>query len=307
MTGRIYQGKGQQRSEPAPPWSGNLRQFDPQFYEPSEPLLDAVHVALTLGQPLLLTGEAGCGKTQLAHSLAWELKVPLLTFQTRSTSTHQDLLYRYDMLRHFQDVQLQRARADLETYIEYGELGQAIRMAERGERCVLLIDEIDKAPRDLPNDILNEVERMQFRVKETGREFKADPLHRPIPILTSNIERDIPDAFLRRCVFHHVGFPNRDQLRSIVAKRVPGVQGWTGESLDAAIGRFLAIRELGLEKKPSIAELLGWVDLLGRMGIDPGKSANDLGAEGRAALACSYSALAKSEKDLMAAKEHSGR
>ena len=296
---RIYQGKGKRladRGEKQPLFEENSKLFDPQYYQPGEDLLDAVDVALRLGQPLLLTGEAGSGKTQLAHSVAWELGLELFVFQTKSTSTYMDLFYRYDHLRHFQDIQLKKEKP-AEQYIEYGPLGRAIRVAkQKALRSVVLIDEIDKAPRDLPNDILNEIERMFFEVKETEESYDAARLYRPILILTSNQEKDLPDAFRRRCVFFHIRFPE-DRLESIVRNRLPDDALPADSALKNAIEHFLSIRKLGLEKNPSTAELLGWIALLSKMGLNV-KDAKSLTAEEKDALLSSYSVLAKSDEDL---------
>jgi len=230
--------------------------------------------------------------------VAWELNLPLLPFHTKSTSTYMDLLYRYDSLRHFQDVQLKRAEKAIEDYIEYGPLGEAIRLAmQDSKRSVVLVDEVDKAPRDFPNDILNEMERMSFLVKETGRTFQAEALYRPILIFTSNLEKDLPDAFRRRCVFYHIPPPSDERLASIVRKRLRLGENFGDQLLRNAIQLFQAVKKQGLEKEPGTAELLGWVELLNLMELDV-KDGKNLTPEEKAALACSYSVLAKSDEDL---------
>lgn len=282
---------------------------DPAGYIAEPGLSDAVNVALALGQPLLLTGEPGTGKTQLAGSLARELGLQKpLVFNVKTTSTARDLFYRYDSLRHFHDAQFRKEGGiTIEDYIEYEALGLAVLLSlppidalplpkafehRARTRSVVLIDEIDKAPRDLPNDILNEIEAMEFTVRETGRHFASDPQYRPIVILTSNTEKNLPDAFLRRCVFFHIDFPNRAQLRTIIERRIRLSSNFTPERLDAVLQRFEEIRKLALKKKPATAELLAWVRILDRLDLDPHQPG---AAE---ALAFSYSALAKNDDDL---------
>ncbi len=287
---------------------------DPAGYLADDRLCYAVNVALELGAPLLLTGEPGCGKTQLAASVAHKLGLanPLI-FNAKSTSTARDLFYRYDSLRHFQDIQLEKARGfsemtvDINNYIEYGALGQAVLLSKADEfakflpnslkerrpsRSVVLIDEIDKAPRDLPNDVLNEIELMEFRVPEINQIFKAAPAYRPIIIMTSNSEKNLPDAFLRRCIFCHIEFPKGEQLRQIVTSRIREWSSFTPEMLDAAIAKFEEIRKLALKKKPATAELLAWIRVLDQLG-------HDLSKPGAAeAIALTYVVLAKNSDDL---------
>jgi MoxR-like ATPase len=316
-----------------PPFQANPDLLAAKHYCPDENLLDAVNVALTLGMPLLLTGEPGTGKTQLAESLAWELNLgEPEVFYTKSTSTYTDLFYQYDALRHFRDVQVESAsarngyasapkresapqpNASIDNYITFGPLGRAILFAmDRGNpncpsefreqpqrRTVVLIDELDKAPRDFPNDILNEVERMKFQIRELPPQrntFQADPAFRPILILTSNLEKDLPEAFRRRCVFYHIEFEDLD-LQEIIRRRLPRDSDFTDEMLANALQHFRALREnRNLDKKPATAELLAWIELLQRLKLDI-KDARVLNPEARAALAASYSILAKSDEDL---------
>lgn len=310
---RLYTGDGttlSSRSRQLPPFEKLDSLDDPRGYLAEKGLRDAVNVALALGQPLLLTGEPGTGKTQFAASLAHECDLPApLSFNVKTTSSARDLFYRYDALRHFHDSQFRHTELAVEDYITYEAIGLAIFLSQepreanlylppplrdRGPtRSVVLIDEIDKAPRDLPNDILNEIENLSFSVTETGKKFLADPPYRPILVLTSNSEKNLPDAFLRRCVFYHIPFPDADRLKQIVQRRLKLNSSFTPEMLDHAVERFEEIRELALRKSPATAELLGWVQILRRMEIDV-KNLKPGQAE---ALAFSYSTLAKTKED----------
>ncbi|MEO8451869.1 MAG: MoxR family ATPase [Gemmatimonadota bacterium] len=270
---------------PAPPTPGKTE--DPGAYLPDPGLVDAVNVAIALGQPLLLTGEPGTGKTQLAYSVSNQLfGTPPIVFNTKTTSTARDLFYQYDALRHFRDSQLRdgtQAPLRPSDYISFEALGLAILVAmdrdqvaaalpmeyrSRGRgRSVVLIDEIDKAPRDLPNDVLAEIEQMRFEVKETGHQFAAEPEYRPIVVLTSNSEKLLPDAFLRRCVYYHLPFPNRDQLVKIVKARL-GDDRVRPPWVLKVIEEFERIRTKPLKKKPATAELLAWLRVLERLAED---------------------------------------
>ena len=254
----VYAGDGSTASARSAVWPENTdrrRMTDPAGYLADAGLTDAVNVAVTLQQPLLVTGEPGTGKTQLATSVAYELELPPpVTFHTKSTTSIRDLFYSYDSLRHFHDAQFQSGTPEIEDYIEYEGLGLAILLgmepeaadpllpeALRGRgptRSAVLIDEIDKAPRDVPNDMLNEIENMTFTVKETGRTFAAPDHLLPIVIVTSNSEKTLPDAFLRRCVFYHITFPDRDRLREIVANRLPSNGVFTADMAEHAIEHF---------------------------------------------------------------------
>lgn len=316
----LYEGNGvpiSQRDQELPGFEP-IEDFDhPKNYIAGEGLRNAVNVALALGQPLLITGEPGTGKTQLAESIAYELDLHApLEFHTKTTSTAADLFYRYDALHRFQDSQMPgKKHPNIDDYITYEALGKAILLTKPPEevkeylpeelrgigpaRSVVLIDEIDKAPRDLPNDVLNEIERMQFTVKETGITFRAGKRFRPILILTSNSEKNLPDAFLRRCVFYHIPFPLREQLKEIVQKRFGKDSGFTPGFIDAAIDRFFEIRELALKKKPATAELLDWFRIMQAMDLD----AKDLKPGQVETFALSFSILAKSREDLALLKK----
>ena len=283
MSYPFYEGQGSRKEGPVElPKSRRAEMLDPSRYLADPGLVDACNVALLLSQPLLLTGKPGTGKTQFAASLAWELNLDdPLKFETKSTSESQDLFYTYDALKRFQDIQTGTAADSPLPYIRYGPLGEAILRSNQPslvsgitprefhhpepQRSIVLIDEIDKAPRDFPNDILNELERSYFRVRELGNEvIAANPELLPIVILTSNSEKDLPDAFLRRCIFYDIPFPDRDRLVSILENRLGVHAAGSSPFFDAALDLFEELRapESGLKKPPATAELLGWVTAL---------------------------------------------
>lgn len=299
------------------PVANRRRQTHPAGYLADPGLVDAVNVALLLGQPLLLTGEPGTGKTQLAYRIAWELgfgveQKPLL-FEAKSTSTAKDLFYTYDSLRRFHAAHTPEASKDNRDYLTYNALGLAILYANEPAavrafvpsdfphpgklRSVVLIDEVDKAPRDFPNDLLNEVEHMYFRIPELNNaRITAEAELRPILIISSNSERNLPDAFLRRCVYYHIPFPDKDRLASIVLQRVGNSEAALRDEkvLHRALDFFLQLRERSLHKKPSTAELINWINVLASSGT-PG--ANAL-AGFRDQLSSSLSTLVKHKEDL---------
>jgi MoxR-like ATPase len=232
-------------------------------YIASPDLMQTVNVAVQLSRPLLIKGEPGTGKTMLAQSIARGLEMPLLVWNVKSTTKAQDGLYVYDTVQRLYDGQFGDGDvADIAQYIKYGKLGQAF---AGDERVVLLIDEIDKADLEFPNDLLWELDQMEFSIPETRETVKAK--QRPIVLITSNAEKELPDAFLRRCVFHYIEFPDEEMMERIVRVHVPKLDK---RLLDLAIQAFYWLRDVpGLQKKPSTSELIDWVQALARGGVDP--------------------------------------
>ncbi len=225
-------------------------------YVATPDLMLAVNAAITLQRPLLVKGEPGTGKTLLAEEVAASLAAPLLTWHIKSTTKAQHGLYEYDAVSRLRDSQLGDPRVqDIGHYIKPGKLWQAF---SSDQRTVLLIDEIDKADLEFPNDLLHELDRMAFDVHETGERVAA--VHRPIILITSNNEKELPDAFLRRCFFHYIAFPDADTLRRIVDVHFPDIEQ---ELVTRALQVFFELREApGLKKKPSTSELIDWLRLL---------------------------------------------
>ncbi|HEY3907493.1 MAG TPA: MoxR family ATPase [Streptosporangiaceae bacterium] len=246
-------------------------------YLASEELENAVNLAIALGRPLLLQGDPGAGKTRLAHAVAFALGLPLEEAYIKSTSRAQDLLYSYDAVRRLYDSQLAPGGAapDSREYVKLGPLGRAIDRAAKGRRSIVLIDEIDKADIDFPNDLLRELDQLDFEIPEVAGQggqtqqfaVPADrPGLRPIIFITNNEEKTLPAAFLRRCVFHYVEFPaDRAQLDAVLSLHSAGEP----ELRSAAIDVLLRLRELDLAKKPGLSELLDWVGYLQLTGTDP--------------------------------------
>ncbi len=257
-------------------------------YVADDSLAVAVNAAVTLQRPLLVKGEPGTGKTELARQVADSLGMPLLEWHVKSTTKAQQGLYEYDAVSRLRDSQLGEARVhDVANYIRKGKLWQAFTAPGR---VVLLIDEIDKADIEFPNDLLQELDRMEFHVYETGEVVRA--AHRPVVIITSNNEKELPDAFLRRCFFHYIRFPDPETLAAIVRLHFPAIKD---RLLATALTQFFEIRETpGLKKKPSTSEVLDWLKLILAEDLSP----EDLRRDAREALPRLHGALLKNEQDV---------
>jgi MoxR-like ATPase len=258
-------------------------------YVATADLMIAVNAAVTLGRPLLIKGEPGTGKTQLALEVAEGLGRPLFEWHIKSTSKAQQGLYEYDAVSRLRDSQLGDPRVhDIANYIRRGRLWEAF---VSDTQPVLLIDEIDKADIEFPNDLLRELDRMEFYVYETHQLVRAR--HRPIIVITSNNEKELPDAFLRRCFFHYIRFPDPDTMTRIVDVHYPGLKR---ELLKEALDAFYRLREVpGLKKRPSTSELLDWIKLLLAEDIPP-EALRD--SDGKSAIPPLYGALLKNEQDV---------
>lgn len=233
-------------------------------------LQDVVNVAIALGRPLLIKGEPGTGKTMLAQSIAKALGLRLIVWSIKSTTKAQEGLYVYDTVQRLYDSQFgDRDVSDIKQYIKLGKLGEAF-VSE--EPVVLLIDEIDKADLEFPNDLLWELDMMSFYIPETGETITAK--HRPIVIITSNAEKELPDAFLRRCLFHYIAFPDPEMMARIVRVHYPDLED---RLVQQAIAAFYWLREIpGLQKKPSTSELLDWLQALVIGGVKPERLSREL-------------------------------
>lgn len=231
-------------------------------YVATEDLQVAVNAAITLERPLLIKGEPGTGKTVLAQEVADALDVPLIEWHVKSTTKAQQGLYEYDAVSRLRDSQLGDEKVqDISNYIKKGKMWEAFTSEKRP---ILLIDEIDKADIEFPNDLLLELDRMEFFVYETGEQIKAKV--RPIVMITSNNEKELPDAFLRRCFFHYINFPDADTMQQIVDVHYPGIKQ---KLVSEALNVFFEVRDVpGLKKKPSTSELLDWLKLLMSEDID---------------------------------------
>jgi len=234
-------------------------------YIVSPELEDAVNVSIALKRPLLVKGEPGTGKTLLAHSIAENLKKKIITWNIKSTTKAQDGLYLYDTVQRLNDARFGDGDiSNISRYIKLGKLGQAF---DSDEQVVLLIDEIDKADIEFPNDLLNEMDVMSFHIPETDEIITAK--HRPIVIITSNSEKELPDPFLRRCVFHYIAFPGEQLMEDIIRVHFPDIEK---KLMDAVLAKFYWIRSINkLRKKPSTSELVDWVQALIVGGVDPGE------------------------------------
>ncbi|WP_317054481.1 AAA family ATPase [Roseovarius rhodophyticola] len=257
-------------------------------YIATDDLTVAVNAAVTLERPLLVKGEPGTGKTELARQVAEALGLSMLEWNIKSTTKAQQGLYEYDAVSRLRDSQLGEERVhDVKNYIKKGKLWQAF---EAAEKIVLLIDEIDKADIEFPNDLLQELDRMEFHVYETGETIQAR--QRPIVIITSNNEKELPDAFLRRCFFHYIRFPDPETMKQIVEVHHPGIKD---KLLTEALTQFYEIREQsGLKKKPSTSEVLDWLKLI----LAEDLTAEDLKRDGADALPKLHGALLKNEQDV---------
>lgn len=300
-------------------------QNDPNFdlnepvYLIDEGLAAAVEVALDLNMPLLVTGKPGTGKTKLATYIAKRENCELLEFYTKTSSKARDLFYKYNALSHFRDSRDPASAVNTMGYISFESLGKAI-LSSPEKRSVVLIDEIDKAPRDFPNDVLFEFEHLAFKIEEASAEesqawskekkwplqaddqgfFRYDKKkgQRPILILTSNSEKNLPDAFMRRCVYYHIEFPKKDRLKEIVSSNLQLSENFKENMLDHAIQHFIDVRNSGIKKQPATAELISWIHLLNKKGIDlrAGLAEGDDG-ELKNQIRQSYVVLAKNFED----------
>ena len=259
-----------------------------EAYVATDDLTVAVNAAVTLERPLLVKGEPGTGKTELARQVAAALGLRMIEWNIKSTTRAQQGLYEYDAVSRLRDSQLGDERVnDVRNYIRKGKLWQAF---EADEKVVLLIDEVDKADIEFPNDLLQELDRMEFFVYETGETIRAR--QRPIVIITSNNEKELPDAFLRRCFFHYIRFPDPETMRRIVAVHHPSIKE---KLLTTALTQFYELRETpGLKKKPSTSEVLDWLKLLLAEDLTP----EDLKRDGANALPKLHGALLKNEQDV---------
>ncbi len=257
-------------------------------YVATDDLKIAVNAAVTLERPLLVKGEPGTGKTELALQVSDALGLRMIEWNIKSTTRAQQGLYEYDAVSRLRDSQLGDERVhDVKNYIRKGKLWQAF---DADEKVVLLIDEIDKADIEFPNDLLQELDKMEFFVYETGETIRAR--QRPIVIITSNNEKELPDAFLRRCFFHYIRFPEMETLKQIVEVHHPGIKQ---QLLTTALTQFYEIREQqGLKKKPSTSEVLDWLKLL----LAEDMEAEDLAKDGPNALPKLHGALLKNEQDV---------
>ena len=257
-------------------------------YVATDDLTIAVNAAVTLERPLLVKGEPGTGKTELAKQVSRSLGMRLIEWNIKSTTRAQQGLYEYDAVSRLRDSQLGEDKVhDVSNYIKKGKLWEAF---EAGEKVVLLIDEIDKADIEFPNDLLQELDKMEFFVYETGDTIQAR--HRPVVIITSNNEKELPDAFLRRCFFHYIQFPDMDTMKAIVAVHHPDIKQ---ALLTTALTQFFEIRDQqGLKKKPSTSEVLDWLKLL----LAEDMTAEDLKSGAAGSLPKLHGALLKNEQDV---------
>ena len=256
-------------------------------YVSTSDLAVAVNASIALEKPLLVKGEPGTGKTELARQVASSLNLEIIEWNIKSTTKAQQGLYEYDAVSRLRDSQLGESIRDINKYIRKGKLWEAF---EKKKKVVLLIDEIDKADIEFPNDLLQELDKMEFYVYETGQIVRAKK--RPIVIITSNNEKELPEAFLRRCFFHYIQFPDLETLKKIVEVHFPNIKK---SLLEVALKSFFEVREIpGLKKKPSTSEALDWIKLLLLEDLSP----SDLKIDGKNLLPKLHGALLKNEQDI---------
>ena len=272
--------------------SENITRFQSvDDYIVDDDLMLTTNIAISMGKPLLVKGEPGTGKTALAEAIAKSLGKKLIIWSIKSTTKAQDGLYQYDVVRRLYDSELGHEGVDdVKRYIKLGKIGEAF-TAE--EQCVLLIDEIDKADMEFPNDLLWELDRMEFYIPETDETIKAK--HAPIVVITSNAEKELPDAFLRRCAFHYIEFPDKKLMRDIVLAHYPDLEE---ELMDQVLDAFFFVRSYDeLKKKPSTSELLDWINALALSGLSTDKLKQELPLAGF---------LVKKDEDLDLVKKNKG-
>lgn len=270
----------------------NIHQFKgTDDYIITDDLMMTVNIAIKMNKPLLIKGEPGTGKTALAEAVAKALGKELIVWSIKSTTKAQDGLYQYDVVRRLYDSELGNAGVeDIRRYIKLGKLGEAF---VSDEQCVLLIDEIDKADLEFPNDLLWELDRMEFYIPETDETIKAK--HTPIVVITSNAEKELPDAFLRRCAFHFIDFPDKELMRNIMLAHYPNIEH---ELVEQALDAFFYVRDFfELKKKPSTSELLDWISALKLSGLPVDHLRQDLPL---------LSFLIKKDEDLEIVKQGAG-